>query len=116
MLFSVDTRKSRPSGGTFFYEQLLLNSGGRTLYFMGNYLIYQAYGNPDILNEALFSIISYLRQPISATVIVYTDNPAHFRAVLGEMAGVAYIFIYSKKWREWRGEINFVHQVKIKVL
>ncbi|QKG58307.1 hypothetical protein GKZ68_17750 [Hymenobacter sp. BRD128] len=83
---------------------------------MGNYLIYQAYGSADILNEALLSILSYLRQPVGATVLVYTDNPAHFQAVLGEVAGVAYVFIEPMQWRAWRGEIDFVHRVKIKVL
>ncbi|MDO7884748.1 hypothetical protein [Hymenobacter cheonanensis] len=83
---------------------------------MGNYLLYQAYGSPDILNEALLSILSYLRQPAGATVLVYTDNPAHFRAVLGDAPGVAYVFIEPAQWRAWRGEIDFVHRVKIKVL
>jgi hypothetical protein len=83
---------------------------------MANYLIYQAYGSPDILNEALFSILSYLRQPAGATVLVYTDNPAHFRAVLGEAAGVAYVPIEPAQWRAWRGDIDFVHRVKILVL
>lgn len=83
---------------------------------MGNYLIYQAYGSPDILNEALLSILSYLRQPAEATVLVYTDNPAHFQAVLGDEAGVTYVFIEPAQWQAWRGEIDFVHRVKIKVL
>ena len=83
---------------------------------MGNYLLYQAYGSPDILNEALFSILSYLRQSAGATVVVYTDNAAHFRAVLGEAAGVEYVVIEPAQWRAWRGDIDFVHRVKIKVL
>lgn len=83
---------------------------------MANYLIYQAYGSPDILNEALFSILSYLRQPAGATVLVYTDNPAHFRAVLGELAGVVCVPIEPAQWRAWRGDIDFVHRVKIMVL
>jgi len=83
---------------------------------MGNYLIYQAYGNPDILNEALFSIISYLRQPAPAIVLVYTDNPAHFHRVLGELPAVEYVPIALSQWSEWRGDIDFVHRVKIKVL
>jgi hypothetical protein len=83
---------------------------------MGNYLIYQAYGSPDILNEALLSILSYLRQPANATVLVYTDQPAHFQAVLGKVPEVAYVFIEPAQWRAWRGEIDFVHRVKIKVL
>jgi hypothetical protein len=83
---------------------------------MANYLIYQAYGSPAILNEALFSILSYLRQPAGATVLVYTDDPAHFQAVLGELAGVAYVHIEPAQWRAWRGDIDFVHRVKIMVL
>jgi hypothetical protein len=83
---------------------------------MGHYLIYQAYGSPDILNEALLSILSYLRQPAGATVLVYTDNPAHFQAVLGDARGVTYVFIEPTQWQAWRGEIDFVHRVKIKVL
>lgn len=83
---------------------------------MANYLIYQAYGSSDILNEALFSILSYLRQPAGATVLVYTDNPAHFRAVLGELPGIRYEHIEPAQWRAWRGDIDFVHRVKIMVL
>jgi hypothetical protein len=83
---------------------------------MANYLIYQAYGSVDILNEALLSILSYLRQPAGATVLVYTDNPTHFQAVLGDATGVTYVFIEPAQWRAWRGEIDFVHRVKIKVL
>jgi hypothetical protein len=83
---------------------------------MANYLLYQAYGSPDILNEALFSILSYLRQPGNATVLVYTDNPAHFQAVLGERPSVAYEYMEPAQWRAWRGDIDFVHRVKIMVL
>jgi hypothetical protein len=83
---------------------------------MGHYLIYQAYGSPDILNEALLSLLSYLRQPAGATVLVYTDNPAHFQTVLGDAVGVSYVFIEPAQWQAWRGEIDFVHRVKIKVL
>ena len=83
---------------------------------MADFLLYQAYGSPAILNEALFSILSYLRQDGGATVLIYTDNPAHFRAVLGEVKAVEYVHIEPAQWREWRGEISFVHRVKIEVL
>ena len=83
---------------------------------MANFILYQAYGSPAILNEALFSILSCLRQHNGATVLVYTDNPAHFRAVLGEAKAVQYVQIEPAQWQEWRGEIDFVHRVKIKVL
>ena len=83
---------------------------------MADFLLYQAYGNPDILNEALFSILSYLRQPVGARVVVYTDNPAHFQRILGDASVVEYVHITPAQWQAWRGEIDFVHRVKIKVL
>ncbi len=98
------------------WQHSLYPSGDRTLHFMGNYLIYQAYGDSDILNEALFSILSYLQQPAQAIVLVYTDNSAHFRRVLGDLPALEYIPIALSQWREWRGDIDFVHRVKIKVL
>ncbi len=88
---------------------------GPNLPRMADYLLYQAYGSPAILDEALFSILSYLRQNSGATVVVYTDNPAHFQAVLGG-AAIRYHRVEPAQWREWRGEIDFVHRVKIKVL
>ena len=83
---------------------------------MANYLIYQAYGSLAILDEALFSILSYLRQPAAATVLVYTDNAAYFQAVLGEASAVEYVPIEPEQWQAWRGDIAFVHRVKIEVL
>lgn len=85
---------------------------------MLNYLIYQAYGAGDILNEALFSVLSFLRQEERAAtqVIIYTDNSAHFQAVLRDVPGLHYEAVAPAQWREWRGDIDFVHRVKIKVL
>ncbi|RYY20261.1 MAG: hypothetical protein EOO36_03815 [Cytophagaceae bacterium] len=83
---------------------------------MADYLIYQAYGSLAILDEALFSLLSYLRQPAAATVLVYTDNTAYFQRVLGEAAEVVYVPTEPAQWQAWRGEIDFVHRVKIEVL
>ncbi len=84
---------------------------------MGDYLLYQAYGNQDVVNEALLSILSHLRQPGSpATVLIYTDSEAYFRSVLGPEPAVAYVPIAAAQWRAWRGAIDFVHRVKIEVL
>lgn len=85
---------------------------------MTNYLIYQAYGSPDILNEALFSILSYLRiEPdAAAQIIVYTDNAPHFQNILGELPQIHYQLTPASQWQEWRGAIDFVHRVKVKVL
>ena len=83
---------------------------------MADYLIYQAYGSLAILDEALFSILSYLRQPAAATVLVYTDNAAYFQRILSDVPAVEYVPIEAAQWQAWRGEIDFVHRVKIEVL
>ena len=84
---------------------------------MPNYLLYQAYGNPDILNEAVFSILSYTRQPdATAQIILYTDNPSHFTNLWGEWSAVQYVPVAAAQWQAWRGDIDFVHRVKIEVL
>ena len=83
---------------------------------MADYLIYQAYGSPAILDECLFSILSYLRQPTAATILVYTDNAAYLQAILGDLREVVYVPIEPEQWQAWRGEIDFVHRVKVEVL
>jgi hypothetical protein len=83
---------------------------------MADYLIYQAYGSLAILDEALFSILSYLRQPAAATVLIYTDNAAYFQRILRDVPAVVYVPIEAAQWQAWRGEIDFVHRVKIEVL
>lgn len=83
------------------------------------YIVYQAYGNKDILNEALYSILSFYKvhglnqQEIS--IIVYTDTPSHFESVLGNGL-VVYHSLNPSIIKEWRGAIDFVHRVKIKTL
>ncbi len=88
-----------------------------------NYLLYQAYGSTEILYEALYSILSYLRvskdtsEEDRARIIIYTDNEQLFRKYLhGSTSKIEYVAIDQEKIQEWRGEINFVHRVKIKML
>lgn len=83
-----------------------------------NYLIYLAFGQPAIRSEALFSILSYQQQE-SATdtvVLVYTDMPAEFTAVLGHHPSVQYPPVQPGQWQEWRGRANQAYMVKIAVL
>ena len=83
-----------------------------------NYLIYLAFGQPAIRSEALFSILSYQQQPAArdTVVLVYTDAPAEFKAVLGTDASVQYPPVRLEQWQEWRGRANQPYMVKIAVL
>lgn len=83
------------------------------------YIVYQAYGSLDILNEALYSILSFYKvhgaDYRAITIVVYTDTPLHFETVLGKERVVCKPLDLSLV-KQWRGEIDFVHRVKIETL
>ncbi len=84
---------------------------------MLRHIIYQAHGNQDILHECLFSIASLQRLKCikeDVRLHVFTDQQEYFRRFLH--IPVIYHDMSSQDIREWRGEINFIHRVKIKVL
>ena len=83
-----------------------------------NYLIYLAHGPAELRSEALYSILSYFEVAPAppATVLIYTDAPNAFRAVLGERADVLYPEVAATEWQTWRGESNMVYLLKIGVL
>ena len=81
-----------------------------------NYLVYLVYGGDDYYNEALYSLLSYYKyhEVNENRIILYTDNSCFFKKHLPE--DVIYVAIYEAKINEWKGSINFVHRVKVKVL
>ena len=81
-------------------------------------LVYQAYGHKAIYQEAALSILSWLHQPGSdhAQVLVYTDAPEALQGLIGARGNVFYQPVAAAQWKAWRGEIDFVHRVKICVL
>ena len=88
-----------------------------------NFLLYQAYGKPEIAFEALYSILSYLKvseglpADEQAQIVVYTDQQALFETYLNQVPKpIRYEPMPAELITEWRGEINFVHRVKIKRL
>ncbi len=85
-----------------------------------NYLLYQAYGKQDIINEAILSILSLVRLvpvlPHGFSIVVYTDNSSAFEKILGHSLPVLYVKINDRQVSEWRGKIDFVHRVKIEIL
>ena len=85
-----------------------------------NYILYQAYGKDEICAEAVFSILSLLRfTGITETgfrIIIYTDKPEYFESYFGESKLVSCRQITENDLTDWRGNINFVHRVKIKII
>lgn len=82
------------------------------------YLLYQAYGNTAIIHEALYSILSFFSiQPEQeeVTVVVYTDNEEPFLELF-KGKPVKCVMMSAALIKEWKGEMNFVHRLKIKVI
>jgi len=81
-----------------------------------NSLIYLAYGLPDLINEGIYSILSYQQlvphSPVQ--ILIYTDQPQAFRQVLGEQVHIHYPVISPAQWEAWRG--SRVYLLKIEVL
>ena len=82
-------------------------------------LVYQAYGIEDILEQTLFSIVSLMfhtKPESSLQAIIYTDQPEWFQKFFNDSSFVKIIAIDQAQIQKWRGEIDFVHRVKIEVL
>src|SRR4051812_28433236 len=87
---------------------------------MKTVVVYQAYGREDILQQNLFSIISLFKkhEGLSAVhkILIYTDNPKFFQKFLGPQDLIQYEHMNPERLEKWRGQIQFVHRVKIEML
>ena len=81
-----------------------------------NTIVYQAYGNLDILNECLFSLYSLASVKTDCQIVIYTDNPAYFETRAPEELTIHFEIVDEKTIMDWRGEFNFVHRFKVKML
>jgi hypothetical protein len=81
-----------------------------------NYLVYLAYGLPDLISEGIYSILSYNKVAPNSQVqiLIYTDQPALFQQVLGSHPHVLYPAITPEQWQAWKG--SRVYLLKIAVL
>jgi hypothetical protein len=81
-----------------------------------NYILYQAYGNKDILNEAIFSILSFERLPSKPDVefVIYTDDKEYFKNRVPE--NTHFELITKPQLTIWRGATDFVHRVKVEII
>ena len=86
---------------------------------MHQYLIFQAYGNIDIIQECKYALIRlksiYKNSPVIPGVIIYTDKPSAFE-VFKAVLPITIEEIDDVKIALWRGKIDFVHRVKIEII
>ena len=86
-----------------------------------DYIVFQCYGHERVFHECTYALLSLSRlyQPdkLSNTEIwIYTDNPGWFRSFKDCSLPLNYKEIDNNTVKKWRGNIDFVHRVKIEVL
>lgn len=84
------------------------------------YIVFQAYGNEHILQECLFALLTFSKyhKPedlANVEICIYTDQEEWFRKYNSSLP-LTFRKISMEQVKAWRGEIDFVHRVKIEVL
>lgn len=85
------------------------------------HIVLQAYGHEGILQECLFVLFSFAKMHPEAerqqvSFHIYTDKPDWFRQFRDCPLDLHFYEITPALLTQWRGDINFVHRVKIEVL
>ncbi len=82
-------------------------------------LVLQSFGNENEYTRAIFAIWSFYAntaKPVNATeTILYTDKPNYFTAYLNELP-VKFVELSPDRIKEMRGEIDFIHRMKIALI
>lgn len=86
-----------------------------------SYIVYQCYGSKEIFDECIFSLITFSsfhkkEDLANLEIWIYTDSPERFQALKDCWLPLHYRTIDKSLLAQWRGEIDFVHRVKIEVL
>ncbi len=87
-----------------------------------SYIIFQAYGPEYILQECMYALLTFSRIHVAALpegleIWIYTDQEEWFRSNFPDCPlPLRFRKIDEEIIRQWRGDINFVHRLKIEVL
>lgn len=82
-------------------------------------IVYQAYGREDIIQQVLFSIVSLKTRAqnfASFKIEIYTDQAARLKNFFVDVPEVQIKEITALQIKSWRGDIDFVHRVKLMIL
>ncbi len=88
---------------------------------MGNYIVLQCYGNESIFHECAYALLSLSRlytpgELENTEIWIYTDNPGWFGSFKDCWLPLHFRTVDDNTIKQWKGDINFVHRVKIEVL
>lgn len=82
-------------------------------------LVIQSFGRETEYNRAILTILSYYAHtslPIEKTrVLLFTDKPMYFSAYLNNLP-VDYVLLTASKIKQMRGNIDFLHRMKIALI
>lgn len=82
-------------------------------------LVIQSFGGQTEYNRAIFTILSFYTHttlPINQTnVLLFTDNPEYFKNYLKDLT-VTFILLTPEKIKWMRGDIDFLHRMKIALI
>jgi hypothetical protein len=83
-----------------------------------NYLLYLAFNNKSFINEAIFSIRSYLQisENQNTRIIIYSDKVEYFKKSFPDNKQIIYENLSANMIETWLGESKFMYRLKIKVL
>lgn len=83
---------------------------------MSGTLVTQSFGKEDEYRRAIFMIWSYWAySAISAKVILFTDRPDYFEPYFSGQP-IEYVALTPAKIKSMRGDINFLHRMKIALI
>ena len=85
-----------------------------------NYIAFLCYGDKGVFYECAYALLSlsrlYPSGPPNTEIWIYTDDAAWFRSFKDCKLPIHYREIDKTTIQQWRGEINFVHRIKIELL
>ena len=86
-----------------------------------NFIVFQCYGNDAIFHECTYALLSLSRiyapgELKNTEIWIYTDNPGWFSSFNGCWLPLHFRTVDNSTIKQWKGDINFVHRVKIEVL
>jgi hypothetical protein len=88
---------------------------------MGNYLVFQAYGPAEIINQCKFFLLRFAAKANdwdreNIKIVIYTTDESSFYGWKAVLPNIMFEPVTMKQITEWRGAINFVHRVKIEII
>jgi len=88
---------------------------------MKNYLLFQAYGFREIFDECRFFLMRFAATATSwekenINIVIYTNNNSVFDEWVSVLPNILFVQMPMEQFACWRGNIDFVHRVKIEII